>query len=151
MNNESLIDEVLDSLVVAKKAHLLMPVLPDGIKPDYIRVLNVIFKIRDDSGSIHVSDISKAMGSLSPNTTKIINEMVSLELVKKEELPTDKRVVLVKAAELGEHYIQTYVAKYGSILQEEFLKLGEDNCKIMIDMINKVYGVLKEVYSKNQL
>lgn len=147
--NESLIDEVLDSLVIAKKAHSLMPVLPDGIKPDYIRFLHVIFKLRDSSGSIHVSDISKEMGSQLPNTTKILNEMVLCGLVKKEALPSDKRVVLVKTTELGEHYIKKYVAEYGETLQKEFLNLGEENCKIMIDMINRVYKILKEVYNNN--
>ncbi len=79
---------------------------------------------------------------------KFINELHNLGLVKKSSLPSDMRVVLIHLTELGEQYIEKYITKYHSRLKEEFKKIGESDCLIMINVINKVYGSIKKVYQE---
>ncbi len=108
----------MDALECAKEAYALLPQLQPNMKPVYLRILNAIYKIRDDNGSARVSNIIKISGLLLPNTTKCINELVELNVVEKFTPDYDKRVVLVRATELGEQYIEKYVLKFHRDLGE---------------------------------
>lgn len=141
-----LVTNILDALECAKEALALMPQLPPNMKPVYFRILNAIYRIGDDTGSSRVSDISRVSGFLLPNTTKLINEMVELNIVEKTTSASDKRVVLVRATEVGEQYIQKYVLRFIEDLEEEFSKIDEANFMIMIETIHKVYQAMKRVY-----
>jgi len=137
---------ILNALECAKEASALLPPLPPEIKPIYVRILNAIYKIRDDNGSACVSDISKASGILLPNTTKLINELAELDVVEKITSASDKRVVLVRATELGEQYIEKYVLSFHKDLEKEFSQISESDCKTMIETFQKVYQAMKKVY-----
>jgi len=143
-----LVSNILDAFESAKEALALMPQLPPNIKPVYIRILNAIYRIRDETGSSRVSDISKVSGFLLPNTTRLINEMVELNIVEKTTSASDKRVVLVRATEVGEQYIQKYVLSLIEGLEKEFLKINEVDCMIMIETIHKVHQAMKTVYNE---
>lgn len=143
-----LVTNILDAFECAKEALALMPPLPPNMKAIYIRILNAMYRIRDDAGSSRVSDISKVSGFLLPNTTRLINEMVDLNIVEKTTSASDKRVVLVRVTEAGEQYIQKYVLSLAEGLEKEFSKINEVDCLIMIDTIHKVYQAMKTVYNE---
>jgi DNA-binding MarR family transcriptional regulator len=146
--NENLVDYIFDALETAKKTQSMLPNLPTNTKPVHIRVLSAIYKIRDDNGCARITDINKTLQFSLPNTTKYINELHNLGLVEKTTLPSDMRVVLIHTTELGEQYIEKYVTTYHNRLQEEFEKIGESDCIIMIETINKVYSAVKKVYQE---
>lgn len=140
---------ILDAFECAKEALKLLPHLPPKIKPVYFRILNVIYQIRDETGSVRISDISKASGILLPNTTRLINELVKLNIVEKTCSDSDKRVVLVRTTALGEQYLQKHVLDIYKSLQDEFLKISESDRRAMIETIHKVYQAMKKVYQDN--
>jgi DNA-binding MarR family transcriptional regulator len=144
------VTNILETLQYAKAALALLPQLPPNMKPVYFRILNAIYKIGDDTGSSRVSDISKVSGLLLPNTTKVINEMVELNIVEKFTSASDKRVVLVRATELGNQYIQKYVLCFIEDLGGEFSKINEANCLIMIETMHEVYQAMKTVYKEKE-
>lgn len=144
--DDELVNNIVDALECAKQALTLLPQLPDNMKPVYLRILSAIYKIDGDTGSARVSDISNVSGLLLPNTTKFTNEMVELGIVQKVTSPSDKRVVLVQATELGKRYTHEYVLSFIKDLGQEFSKLNEVDCTIMIDTINKVHQAMKTVY-----
>lgn len=146
--NENLVDYIFDALETAKKAHSLLPPLQPGTKPVHMRVLRAIQRVRDKDGFARITDINKSLQFLLPNTTRFINELLSLGLAEKSTLPTDKRVVLVHTTELGEQYIVKYILKYNNRLQNEFEKIGESECITMIETIDKVYKAVKKIYQE---
>lgn len=145
----NMVTDILDALEIAKKAYALLPQMPSNMKSVHFRVLDAIYRTRDDTGGTRVSDINRALGFLLPNTIRFINELVELNAVEKVTPASDKRVVLVRATELGEQYINEYVLKYQRLLEKEFSALGESNRKTMIETINKVYQAMKRVYRDN--
>ncbi|MEN6328584.1 MAG: hypothetical protein ABFD18_20550 [Syntrophomonas sp.] len=145
-----LVNNILEALECAKEALALLPQLPPNIKPVYFRILNAIYKTGNNTGRSRVSDISKESGLLLPNATKVINEMVELNIVEKFTPASDKRVVLVQATGLGEQYIQKYVLSFIEGLEKEFSKINEVECMIMIDTIYKVYQAMKTVYKEKE-
>ncbi len=141
-----LASNIMDALECAKEAQALMPQLPADMKPIYFRILNAIYKIRDNTGNSRISDISKASGILFPNTTKLINELVDLHVVEKFTSTSDKRVVLVRTTKIGEQYIQQYIVSINKKLEEEFSEINESDCITMIETIQKVNQAIKKVY-----
>ncbi|MDD3269041.1 MAG: hypothetical protein PHX14_06945 [Syntrophomonadaceae bacterium] len=148
--NIKFVNSILDALECAKEVLVLMPQLPPNMKPVYLRILNVIYKIANNTGRSRVSDISKESGLLLPNTTKVINEMVELNILEKFTPDFDKRVVMVRATSLGEKYIQKYVLSFIEGLEKEFSKINEVECMIMIDTIYKVCEAIKTVYEEKE-
>lgn len=148
--DEQLVNNILDALECAREALTLLPQLPANIKPVYLRVLSAIYKIGGDTGSARVSDISNVSGLLLPNTTKFTNEMVELGIVQKVTSPSDKRVVLVRVTELGKQYTHEYVLHFIKDLGQEFSRLNEIDCTIMIDTINRVNQAMKTVYHEKR-
>lgn len=146
--NTKLVTNILDALECAKEALTLLPQLPPNMKPVYFRILNSMNRIGDNTGSSCISDISKASGLLLPNTTKFINEMVELNIVEKTASASDKRVVLVRATEVGEQYIQNYILRLTEDLEESFTEIDEADSMIMIETIHKVYQSMKTVYKE---
>lgn len=148
MNNsrEDLVDNIIDALEIAKKAHSLLPPLPPNLKPVHLRVLHAIYRIRDKTGNARITDINRELEFSLPNTTRFTNELFQLGIVGKSTLPTDKRVVLVHTTELGEQHIQKYILTYQTRLQDEFTMIGESDCVRMIETITKVYQAMKKIY-----
>ena len=144
--NFDMVDNIFDALEIAKKANALLPPLPPDIKPVHMRVLHAIHRSRDQAGYARITDINNTLGFLLPNTTKFINELVGLQVVQKSTQPGDKRVVLINATHTGEQYIERYILRYHTLLQEQFSFLGEADCGKMINTIQKVYQAMKKVY-----
>jgi len=140
------ISKIFEAIEYANKANVLMPSLPLEMKPVYIRILNAFYKIRDDNGTACISDISKTSGILLPNTTKLINELVSINVVEKLFSTVDKRVVLVKATEKGERYIQEYIHDLHQKLEKELSTIPESEVELLYKTMQKVYYITKKVY-----
>lgn len=140
--------DILGALEWAREALALLPQLPPNMKPVYFRILEAIYRVGDDTGRSRVSDISRVTGILLPNTTKVINEMVELNIVAKCTSASDKRVVLVQPTELGRVYIQEYVHRAVEGLEEEFSKINETDCWIMTETIHKIFQAMKKVYTE---
>lgn len=146
-NNTELLDAVMDSLVVAKNAYEALPPLPAGIKPVYHRVLNFLYRYKDQE--IRVSDLSEALEMQLPNMTKLMNEMIDAGLVQKVRSNQDKRVVFIQMSEDGTRYFKDHVLVYREQLQKEFEEFNEEDCYTVIKMINEIQKKLHKVYARN--
>ncbi len=145
-----LVNNILGAFQCAKDTVALLPQLPPNIKPVYFRILNAIYKLNHYTGRPRISDISKESGLLLPNTTKVINEMVELNILEKFTPDFDKRVVLVRATELGEQYIQKYIVNFIESLEKQVSRINEIECIIMIDTVYKVHQAIKTVYDEQE-
>jgi DNA-binding MarR family transcriptional regulator len=144
---EEFVEQVLAALDVAKKAHALLPPLPLGVRPVHVRILNVMYRLGPGHCS-RVSDINNAMGSALPNTTKFINEMVALNIVKKVGDESDKRVVLVQTTELGDQYTNQYVRLLHIRLAKAFSRIGTAECSVMGKTLRGIYIAMLDVCSE---
>ena len=145
----TLIDAIMDSLLVAKKAYEALPPLPPGIKPVYHRVLNLLYQHQEQEKEVRVSELSVALEMQLPNMTKIINEMTEAGLVRKVRSREDKRAVIIQISEEGTDYFKNHVLVYRNRLQREFEEFDEQECYIMIKMIHAIKEKLHKAYERN--
>lgn len=144
-NDVNFVCEIIDSLFVAKKATELMPQLPKNMKSSHIRVMDTIYKNYSENESVKVSDVSKSLNITKPSITRLINELVELNAVKKSVSQTDKRVVLVELTPFGKECVEEYVLSYHSKLAKHFFKLDEEKYLSLIETIEFIYQSMKEV------
>ncbi|HWJ77745.1 MAG TPA: MarR family transcriptional regulator [Niallia sp.] len=143
-----LMDAVMDSLLVAKKAYEALPPLPSGIKPVYHRVLNLLYQSKEQEKEIRVSELSVALDMQLPNMTKLINEMSEVGLIQKVRSNQDKRAVFIQISEEGTDYFKNHVLVYRKQLQVEFEEFDEQDCYTMIQMIHKIQQKIHKTYDK---
>ena len=146
---EELVEQVLGAFDVAKKAHALLPHLPPGVRSVHVRILSVMYRLGPGHCS-RVSDINSALGSALPNTTKFINEMVALNIVKKVDDESDKRVVLVQTTELGNQYTDQYVRLLHRRLAKAFSRIGTAECSVMSKTLREIYIAILDVCSEEK-
>lgn len=145
-SRENLVDSIFDSLETANRARSLLPPLPPTMKPIHIRILRAVQRVQDKTGRACVSDINGMLGYLLPNTTRYINELTGIGMVKKVPSTSDKRVVCIQMTALGEECYQKYLLRYHDRLQEALLSIGESDCRIMMQTIEKVYLAMEKIY-----
>lgn len=145
----SVVGQTLEALFIAGRAIKFMPELPKHMKPSHIRVLDIIYKIQSESGTVRVTDVSTAMQITKPSITRLIQELVDLGAVKKSESVTDKRVVLVELSSFGEECVRKYILNYHGKLAKSFSELDREKYLSMIETINFVYQAMKDVSEEN--
>jgi DNA-binding MarR family transcriptional regulator len=139
---------ILETLWLAKRAIECMPELPKEMKPSHIRVLDVIYKKYNQTGSVRVTDVSTAMQITKPSITKLINELVEIGTVKKTIADDDKRIVLVELSLFGKECVQKYVLDYHAKLAEYFSEIDQEKYLSMIETIEFIYQSMREVSEK---
>lgn len=106
--------ELLDACFVAKKITETMPDLPQGMKPRHVHVIDGIYELEHSTGQVSVSDISNRLGVTMPSVTKLVNELVDMEVVQKTDAGDDKRFIRLQLTAKGLLYEKQYVTDYHS-------------------------------------
>lgn len=148
MTQRDMVIPILEALWLAKKALECMPRLPKDMKSSHIRVLDVIYRKHNLQGSVRVTDVSAAMQITKPSITKLINELVDMEAVKKTVSDEDKRIVFVELSPFGKECVQKYVLDYHAKLAEAFSQMDQEKYVSMIETVEFIYQSLKEAAEK---
>jgi DNA-binding MarR family transcriptional regulator len=148
VTKDDMVIPILETLWLAKRAIECMPELPKEMKPSHIRVLDVIYKKYNQTGSVRVTDVSTAMQITKPSITKLINELVEIGTVKKTIADDDKRIVLVELSLFGKECVQKYVLDYHAKLAEYFSEIDQEKYLSMIETIEFIYQSMREVSEK---
>ena len=71
MTNEK-IKRMLDACYLAKRIREMLPPLPEGVMPSYIKYLEVVQTLEKNSSHVRVSDISDALDLPRPGVTRTV-------------------------------------------------------------------------------
>ena len=75
MNSQKTKD-MLDSFYMAKRILDLLPDLPEGVLPSYIRYLERIIELQEVHEKVKVSDLSSALNLPRPGVTRTVNSVM---------------------------------------------------------------------------
>lgn len=88
--------EMLDSCYMAKRILDLLPELPEGVLPSYIRYLEAIIDLKERYGKVKVSEISEALNLPRPGVTRTVGSMVEKGYLNKVSSKEDGRVTYIE-------------------------------------------------------
>ena len=128
------VKEMLDSCYMAKRILDMLPKLPEGVLPSYVRYLETIIELEEKNQKVKVSDVSEVLNLPRPGVTRTIHAMEEKGYLKKETAKHDGRVTYVTVTKEGKMITAGAVAAIVLLallkLLKSFMKLcvkGEKN------------------------
>lgn len=143
MTNEK-IKRMLDACYLAKRIREMLPPLPEGVMPSYIKYLEVVQTLEKNSSHVRVSDISDALDLPRPGVTRTVKEMEQKGYLRKLASPDDRRVTYISITEEGRELSRKYDENYFSELSVYLDDISEEEADCMIRTIGKFYEIMCE-------
>ena len=143
MTNEK-IKRMLDACYLAKRIREMLPPLPEGVMPSYIKKLEVVQTLEKNSSHVRVSDISDALDLPRPGVTRTVKEMEQKGYLRKLASPDDRRVTYISITEEGRELSRKYDENYFSELSAYLDDISEEEADCMIRTIGKFYEIMCE-------
>lgn len=136
--------EMLDSCYIAKRILDLLPELPEGVLPSYIRYLETIIDLKERNGRVKVSEISKALNLPRPGVTRTVGSMVEKGYLNKISSKEDGRVTYIEVSEKGQALFEKFNKDYFEDLSQRLSDISIEEADCMIETIEKFYQVMCE-------
>ena len=143
MTNEK-IKRMLDACYLAKRIREMLPPLPEGVMPSYIKYLEVVQTLEKNSSHVRVSDISDALNLPRPGVTRTVKEMETKGYLQKNASPDDGRVTYIAVTEAGKQLSQKYNEQYFQMLVPYMDEISEEDAQCVIRTIEKFYQIMNE-------
>ena len=143
MTNEK-IKRMLDACYLAKRIREMLPPLPEGVMPSYIKYLEAIQTLEKNSSHVRVSDISDVLDLPRPGVTRTVKEMEQKGYLHKLASPDDRRVTYISITEKGRELSRKYDENYFSELSAYLDDISEEEADCMIRTIGKFYEIMCE-------
>ena len=138
------VKEMLDSCYMAKRILDMLPKLPEGVLPSYVRYLETIIELEEKNQKVKVSDVSEVLNLPRPGVTGTINAMEEKGYLKKETAKHDGRVTYVTVTKEGKMIFEKYNKDYFQKLALCLNHVSNDEADCMIQTIEKFYEVMCE-------
>ena len=139
-----LIKQMMDACYLAKRARDLLPALPEGVQPSYIRFLDTLQQLEARGGAVRVSDLSDALGLPRPGVTRTVKEMEAKGYLRKQVSARDGRVTYLSLTEAGRQLSRKYDADFFRELAPRMECIAEEDAKCMIATIETFYKIMSE-------
>ena len=137
-----LIKRIMDAFYMGKRVRDMLPLLPEGVSPSYVRYLDTIEKLERKNGAVRVSDISMEMNVQRPGVTRTVREMEAKGYLRKTTSPDDGRVTYLEITEKG----RTLSKKYNEEVFEEIIAalppVSDEEAEILIETTEKFYRTM---------
>ena len=143
MTNEK-IKRMLDACYLAKRIREMLPPLPEGVMPSYIKYLEAVHTLEKNSSHVRVSDISDVLDLPRPGVTRTVKEMEQKGYLRKLASPDDRRVTYISITEEGRELSRKYDENYFSELSAYLDDISEEEADCMIRTIGKFYEIMCE-------
>ncbi len=138
------VSELLGACYEAKKIVELMPQLPQGMRPSHIHIVDIIYQLQQEHGLVRISDIGAALHITNPSITKLVHELVELQVVKKLQSQKDKRVFTVSLTPLGHKYYQKYLEAYHQEVATRLARISVQEIRDAARVIHEAYQLLTQ-------
>ena len=138
------VKEMLDSCYMAKRILDMLPKLPEGVLPSYVRYLETIIELEEKNQKVKVSDVSEVLNLPRQEVKSTIHAMEEKGYLKKETAKHDGRVTYVTVTIEGKMIFFIYNKNYFQKLALCLNHVYNDEADCMIQTIEKLYEVMCE-------
>ncbi len=138
------VKKMLDSCYMAKRILDMLPKLPEGVLPSYVRYLETIIELEEKNQKVKVSDVSEVLNLPRSGVTRTIHAMEEKGYLKKETAKHDGRVTYVTVTKEGKMIFEKYNKDYFQKLALCLNHVSNDEADCMIQTIEKFYEVMCE-------
>ncbi len=143
-----LIKRIMDAFYMGKRIRDMLPLLPEGVSPSYVRYLDTIEKLERKNGYVRVSDISSEMNVQRPGVTRTVNEMETKGYLRKTTSPDDARVTYLEITEKGRALSKKYNEEVFEEIIADLPPVSDEEAEILIGTTRKFYKTMSSRWLK---
>ncbi len=143
-----LIKRIMDAFYMGKRIRDMLPLLPEGVSPSYVRYLDTIEKLERKNGYVRVSDISSEMNVQRPGVTRTVNEMETKGYLRKTTSPDDARVTYLEITEKGRALSKKYNEEVFEEIIADLPPVSDEEAEILIVTTRKFYETMSSRWLK---
>ncbi len=143
-----LIKRIMDAFYMGKRIRDMLPLLPEGVSPSYVRYLDTIEKLERKNGYVRVSDISSEMNVQRPGVTRTVNEMETKGYLRKTTSPDDARVTYLEITEKGRELSKKYNEEVFEEIIADLPPVSDEEAEILIGTTRKFYETMSSRWLK---
>lgn len=149
-NASSLEQKMIETFILFSKSEWREQSV-NGLKSSEVRVLLCLKKLSEENDyGVKISDISKRLFVTSPTVTQITKNLFIEGYVERYNDTRDKRITLIrftdKGAAAAERASEQFKYYFSSLIE----KLGEEESKTLIALLNQVYSHFQEFRASNK-
>lgn len=137
------VKRVMDAFYLGKRILGMLPPLPDGISPLYIRYLDVIGRLGNGNRAVKVSDIGDELGVQRPGVTRTVREMEEKGLVMKTPSEDDGRVTFIEITPSGRELSKKYNEEVFLAITSALPSLSDADVETLIETTEIIYNAMK--------
>lgn len=141
---------LLDTCAEASRIEQLLPPLPPGITPRYVRVIEQIAILSRQQIAVRVSDISEMLDVTRPGITAVLRDLTSMGYVEKSCDDRDRRLVYVSLTEKGWELYQAFVEDYHAHLTEVLAEIGDEGAETLSHIIHRTMELIAQDTKKQR-
>ncbi len=134
------IEEVLSNNILEIKGKTLKDKKFMDINMRQYQCLALILKLNNPS----LSTLAEYLKITKPSVTAIVNKLISLKFIKKEQSPEDKRFFHVVLTEQGRKIFNAYNEAYKNLVNEIFNCLDENEIDNFYNYLLKIKNSIKK-------
>ncbi len=139
------VKRVMDAFYLGKRILGMLPPLPDGISPLYVRYLDVIGRLESGNRAVKVSDIGVELGVQRPGVTRTLGEMEEKGLVVKTPSEDDGRVTFIEITPSGRDLSKKYNEEVFLAITSALPSVSDRDVETLIETTESIYNAMKNV------
>lgn len=122
-----------------------------GVKKSEARVLLCVEFLHDEKKcKVNISEISKNLSITPPSTTEFVKNLINKGYLEKHVNPQDKRFIEITLTDNGKKMVQDLKKYFNSLFSGITEKLGKEQSKLLIELLNIVNTYFEEWYSSQK-
>jgi len=119
-----------------------------GVKKSEARVLLCIEFLHDEKKcKVNISEISKSLSITPPSATEFVKNLINKGYLEKHVSPKDKRFIEITLTDDGKKIVQDLKKYFNSLFSGIIEKLGTEQSKLLIELLDIVNIYFEEWYS----
>ncbi|MCH4014298.1 MAG: MarR family transcriptional regulator [Solobacterium sp.] len=130
---------MIDACYEAQMILNTMPALPEGMTPQYMRMIEVIHDLAGKEDGLRVSEIAEAMGLSLPGATRSLKGLEKLDTVERHTDREDGRAVRIVLSEQGEEWYTFYITRFYENMCRILQDVPEEEIVSTIETIHAVH------------
>jgi len=119
-----------------------------GVKKSEARVLLCVeFLHNEKKCKVNISEISKSLSITPPSATEFVKNLINKGYLEKHVSPKDKRFIEITLTDDGKKIVQDLKKYFNSLFSGIIEKLGTEQSKLLIELLDIVNIYFEEWYS----
>jgi len=119
-----------------------------GVKKSEARVLLCVeFLHNEKKCKVNISEISKNLSITPPSATEFVKNLINKGYLEKHVSPKDKRFIEITLTDDGKKIVQDLKKYFNSLFSGIIEKLGTEQSKLLIELLDIVNIYFEEWYS----